>query len=152
MSEYALKAMRIESFLRTSPIFAVYTGYSQIVGQFQHQLNAEEVHFIQALILTGIFFEERAVRPTELAQTLKSSRSNISHALRALEKRGWIERTTDPADARAYYFQLTKSGRKKALRLIKIFDHTQTALENTHAKGAGELLNQFFLHARQFTK
>ena len=38
------------------------------------------------MILTGLFFEEEAVRPTEFAKTLSSTKSNMRHALRGVGK------------------------------------------------------------------
>lgn len=121
--------MRITKFLDEAPLFALYHAHDVILGDFQRRLAAEGVHFIQALILTGIFFEGRAVRPSELALVLKSQKSNISHALRSLERQGLLQRTTTTHDARAYLFDLTRDGKKRALRLIKLFDNAQDALE-----------------------
>ena len=106
-------------------MFSLHRAYDEVILDFQRRLQEEGVHYIQALILTGIFFEERPVRPSELAKTLGSSRPNISHALRGLEKKGWITRGSSPLDARAYFFELTKEGRKKVPKLIKIFDRIE---------------------------
>lgn len=121
--------MRIKKFLEASPLFNLYAAYDQVLGDFQKRLRREDVHFLQALILTGIFFEERAVRPSELATIFRSTRPNISHALRSLEKRGFVERNTSREDARAYLFNLTREGKKKVSRLIKIFDSTEEQIE-----------------------
>ena len=126
-------AMRIEKFLSASPLFNLYSAYDQILGDFQKRLKLEDVHFLQALILTGIFFEERPVRPSELAKVFGSTRPNVSHALRSLQKHGLVERKTSSDDARAYFFNLTREGKKKVPRLIKIFDSTEDEIE----KGLG---------------
>jgi DNA-binding MarR family transcriptional regulator len=121
--------MRIEKFLGASPLFNLYSAYDQILGDFQKKLRREDVHFLQALIMTGIFFEERSVRPSELAKILRTTRPNVSHALRNLEKRGLVERRSSREDARAYLFDLTREGKKKVPRLIKIFDSTEDKIE-----------------------
>jgi DNA-binding MarR family transcriptional regulator len=121
--------MRIEKFLGASPLFNLYSAYDQVLGDFQKKLRHEEVHFLQALIMTGIFFEERPVRPSELARIFRTTRPNISHALRNLEKRGLVERRTSREDARAYFFELTREGKKKVPRLVKIFDSTEDKIE-----------------------
>lgn len=121
--------MRIEKFLAASPLFNLYSAYDQILGDFQKRLRREDVHFLQALIMTGIFFEERAVRPSELAKIFRATRPNVSHALRSLEKRGLVERRTSREDARAYLFDLTREGKKKVPRLVKIFDSTEDKIE-----------------------
>lgn len=125
--------MRIKKFLDSSPLFNLSVTYNEILGDFQKYLSAEGVHFLQALILTGLFFEEKPVRPTELAKTFCSPKSNMSHALRDLERKGWIERGTLASDARAYYFSLTKEGKRKVPKLIKIFDSTEEKFENAFA-------------------
>ncbi len=121
--------MRIEKFLESSTLFQLTLSHSQILGDFQKRLAKDHVHFLQALILTGMFFEERPVQPTELAQTFSCPKSNISHALRDLEKKKLIERSTPADDARAYLFSLTKEGKRTVPKLIKTFDTTEDHLE-----------------------
>jgi DNA-binding MarR family transcriptional regulator len=123
--------MKINKFLDESPLFNLALAYNEIIGDFQKQLSREDVHFIEALIITGLFFEDRPVRPTELAHTFSVSKSNLSHSLRALEKQKLVERKTAPEDARAYFFSLSKEGSKRAQRLIKLFDSTEDRLEKT---------------------
>src|SRR4051812_18117902 len=106
--------MKIEKFLHESALFNLSVAHAEIIGGFQKTLAQESVHFLEGLILTGLFFEEKPVQPSRLAVTFSCSKSNMSHALRGLEKDGWIERKTSPQDARAYLFTLTKEGRKKA--------------------------------------
>lgn len=122
--------MRIKKFLDESPLFNLAVTYNEVIGDFQTRLSCEGVHFLEALILTCLFFEEKTVRPTELAKTFQTTKSNMSHALRSLEKKGLVERNTDGGDARAYFFSLTKEGKKKCPRLIKIFDSTENRLES----------------------
>ena len=121
--------MRIEKFLASSPLFNLSVAYDEIIGDFQKRLLAEEVHFLQALILTGLFFEDKPVRPSQLASTFSATRSNMSHALRGLERKKFVERATSEKDARAYFFTLTKEGKKRVPKLIKIFDSTQDQIE-----------------------
>ena len=121
--------MKIEKFLRTTPLFTLFVAYDEIIGDFQKRISKEEVHFLQALILTGLFFEDRAVRPSELAKVLRTGKSNLSHAIRGLEKAGLVHRATIQEDARAYLFTLTREGKKKVPRLIKIFDSAQEQIE-----------------------
>lgn len=123
--------MKIKKFISQSPIFALYRGNALIIEPFQAVLAQEGVHFLQGLVLTAMFFEEREVRPLELAAVLQISKSNLSHALRSLEKKGLLKRSMHPTDARGYIFTLTSSGKKKALSLVKIFDSTEAHLEKT---------------------
>lgn len=121
--------MRITRFLESSPLFALSVTYDEIFGRLRSRLLKERVEFLEALIVTGLFFEDREVQPTELAKTFQCSKSRISHALRRLERKGLVERRTATQDARAYYFSLTKEGRRIAPRLIKFFDSTQAQIE-----------------------
>lgn len=54
--------------------------------------------------------EGRALRMSELAQSTRSSRSRLSHAVARLEERGWVERVDCPTDRRGQVAQLTASG------------------------------------------
>ena len=121
--------MKIEKFLSHSPIFALYLTTSLVVEAFQARLAKYEVHLLQALVLTALFFEEREVRPSELSRAFQVDRSTLSHALRGLEKKGWLRRGLHPTDARGYVLSLTSGGRRKALALVKEFDSTQDGLE-----------------------
>jgi DNA-binding MarR family transcriptional regulator len=122
--------MRIQKFLEESPLFNLHITYDEILGDFQKRLAHENVHFLQALVLTGLFFEEKAMRPTELAKTFSASKSNLSHALRDLERKGLVERQSHSKDARAYFFNLTREGKKRVPKLIKLFDSTETKIES----------------------
>lgn len=121
--------MKFKKFLSQSPIFAMYQGNALVIEHIQSLLEKDDVHLLQGFILTAIFFEEKEVRPLELASTFKLSKSNLSHALRSLEKKGFVRRSTNVADARGYWFSLTTSGKKKALLLIKIFDGIEDKLD-----------------------
>jgi DNA-binding MarR family transcriptional regulator len=122
--------MKIRRFLEQSPLFAIYSLHDTVVGQFQDRLKEEGIHFLQALIITGIFFEERAARPSAMAEILGCSRSNMSHALRDLERKALVERALVAGDARAYQFSLSREGKKLAQRLIRHFDLFEESLEN----------------------
>jgi DNA-binding MarR family transcriptional regulator len=53
---------------------------------------------------------DRTMRMSELADSLGSSRSRLSHAVARLEERGWVRRQTDPADRRGQWAVLTDEG------------------------------------------
>lgn len=54
--------------------------------------------------------EGRALRMSELAESTRSSRSRLSHAVARLEERGWVERVDCPTDRRGQVAHLTASG------------------------------------------
>lgn len=123
--------MKIEKFLSQSIVYTSYLSQSVILESFQRKLTAHSMHFLQALILTSLFFEDREVRPLELHQAFGIEKSNLSHSLRGLEKMGFLKRTMHPTDARGYCFTLTASGKKKSLALIKEFDKFHDEVESS---------------------
>jgi len=74
---------------------------------------------------------------------LKCSRSNVSHAIRDLERKGFVERSTQEDDARAYRISLTRIGKKRASRLIRIFDSTQEQIEAAGGRDINPELKRF---------
>jgi DNA-binding MarR family transcriptional regulator len=54
--------------------------------------------------------EDREVHMTRLAATASVTPSHLSRIVGRLEKRGWITRSADPADARRTLARLTPSG------------------------------------------
>lgn len=123
--------MKIEKFLSQSIVYTSYLSQTIILESFQQKLAAHSIHFLQALILTTLFFEDREVRPLELHQTFGVEKSNLSHSLRGLEKMGLVKRAMHATDARGYCFTLTAAGKKKSLLLIKEFDNFQDSIESS---------------------
>ncbi len=123
--------MKIKKFLSQSPIFSFYLSASDVVEDFQKNLVKHDVHFLQGLILTAIFFEDREVRPFELSQSFQVERSTLSHAIRDLEKKGLLKRGIHSTDARGYVLSLTPSGKRKAIVLVKEFDKAQEGIESS---------------------
>src|SRR3954470_19260648 len=54
--------------------------------------------------------EGRALRMSELADSTRSSRSRLSHAVARLEERGWVVREDCPTDRRGQVARLTDEG------------------------------------------
>jgi len=52
----------------------------------------------------------RQMRMSELAESTRSSRSRLSHAIARLEERGWVERLDCPTDKRGQLARLTDVG------------------------------------------
>ena len=53
---------------------------------------------------------DRSMRMSKLAETTRSSRSRLSHAVDRLVERGWINRLDCPTDRRGQVAQLTDAG------------------------------------------
>ena len=122
--------MRIEAFLRQSPIFQA----SRIARRMEVSLNAilqeEELTFFEALMLAAIFFEKKGgIKPSDLAETFQTTRGNVSHCVSSLEAKGLVRRRINPEDARSFRLVLQPVGRRRAVRVVGIFDRMQTAFE-----------------------
>ena len=122
--------MRIESFLRQSPIFQA----SRIARRMEASLNVvlrdEGLTLFESLMLAAIFFEEKGgVKPSELAETFQTTRGNVSHCVSSLEAKGLVRRRIDADDARALRLVLQPMGRRRAVRVAGILDRMQTHFE-----------------------
>ena len=67
-------------------------------------------HAYYEILVTLSEAPDRQLRMSELADTLLSSRSRLSHAVARLEERGWVERVACPTDRRGQLAQLTDTG------------------------------------------
>ena len=129
--------MRIEAFLRESPMFAVNSAARRFNALASQALAADNLNFVEGLVLVAIFFEApRQIKPSQLAETFATTRGNISHSISSLEAKGLLQRKIDPADARAYRLALKSSGKKAAFRVISAFDTMQRAFEKEVGKTA----------------
>src|ERR1700687_2212621 len=122
--------MRIEAFLRQSPAFQA----SRIARSMEASLNAilrdEGLRFFRALTLAAIFFEKKGgIRPSDLAETFQTTRGNVSHCVSSLEAKGLVRRRIDPDDARSFRLVLQPVGKKRAMRVVGIFDRMQRHFE-----------------------
>ncbi|MEO6807057.1 MAG: MarR family transcriptional regulator [Edaphobacter sp.] len=126
--------MRIESFLRQSPIFQTNRVARRMEASLNAVLQGEELTFFEALMLAAIFLEKKAgIRPSELAETFQTTRGNVSHCVSSLEAKGLVRRMVDAEDARSFRLVLQPAGKRRAARAVGIFDRMQTYLE----KGVG---------------
>jgi DNA-binding MarR family transcriptional regulator len=122
--------MRIEAFLRQSPIFQA----SRIARRMEISLNGilrdERLTLFEALMLAAIFFEEKGgIKPSELAETFQTTRVNVSHCVSSLEAKGLVRRRIDEDDARSFRLVLQPMGKRRAARVAGIFDRMQTHFE-----------------------
>lgn len=135
-------AMRIEAFLRESPMFAVTKAARRFEGLANRTLAADELSFLEGLTLAALFFEgTREVKPSLLAETFGTTRGNASHCISSLEAKGLLQRKIDPEDARVYLLALKAQGKRAALRVIAALDALQKEFEREIGKAAlGEML------------
>ncbi|MGA7159058.1 MAG: MarR family transcriptional regulator [Acidobacteriaceae bacterium] len=127
--------MRIETFLNQSPMFCVTLAARRFESLTSQLLAADDLNFLEALILATLFFESpAAVKPSHLAEAFATTRGNISHCVSSLEARGLVQRKIDPNDARAYHLALKPQGRKSAIRVIGALDKLQRNFESRVGK------------------
>jgi DNA-binding MarR family transcriptional regulator len=137
MLNYLQPAMRIDAFLRESPMFAVNRAARRFDALAARALAADRLGFLEALVLAALFFEApRQAKPSQLAETFSTTRGNLSHCLSSLEAKGLVERKIDLDDARAYRLGLKPQGRRAALRVIAALDRLQKDFENEIGKSA----------------
>jgi DNA-binding MarR family transcriptional regulator len=141
--------MRIEAFLKESPLFAVTSAARRLEGLTAQVLEDDNLSFLEALILAAIFFEAPdPVRPSSLAESFGTTRGNVSHCVSSLEAKDLLLRKIDPDDGRAYRLTLKPQGNKTAVRVIGAFDRLQRAFERDAGKQA---LAEMFKTMRQVT-
>jgi DNA-binding MarR family transcriptional regulator len=127
--------MRIETFLKQSPMFCVGLTARRFDALTARLLEADGLNFLEALILATLFFETPvAVKPSQLAETFGTTRGNVSHCISSLEAKGFVQRKIDPKDARAYHLALKPAGRRTAIRVIGALDKVQREFENEVGK------------------
>ena len=122
--------MRIEAFLRQSPLFAVSRASRRLDVHLARVLKSGDLTFPEALVLVSIFFEEpKPIKPSHLAETLATTRGNVSHCVSGLETKGLVRRRIDPDDARSFQVTLKPQGRTKAMRVIRTLHRMQKDFE-----------------------
>jgi DNA-binding MarR family transcriptional regulator len=123
--------MRIESFLKQSPIFQANRMARRMDAALSEILKSEELSSFEAMVLVAIFLEKRGeTKPSELAVAFQTTRGNVSHCVSSLEAKGLVERRIDPEDARGFQLMLKPSGRRRAVRVVGILDRIQHQLED----------------------
>lgn len=122
--------MKIEEYLKTSPIFSVLRAQKLIDRELKDVLHLEEVNFLQALLLITILLEgKHPISPGNLAEAFNCSKANISKMLSYLEEKNWVCRNITIEDARKYDLYLSSEGLGKANRLLKILDNLESGIE-----------------------
>lgn len=76
----------------------------------QLQRDAGMPHIYYGLLVQLAEAPRRRLRMTELAMSVKITRSRLSHAIARLEKNGWVRREDCPSDKRGQFAVLTADG------------------------------------------
>lgn len=127
--------MRIDAFLRESPMFAVTRAARGFESSSARALAADDLTFLEGLVLAALFFEAPLpVKPSQLSEVFHTSRANISHCISTLEAKGLLQRRIDPNDARVFLLTLRPQGKRTSLRVIAVFDEMQRGFEKLVGK------------------
>ena|ERR1700761_4898804 len=122
--------MRIDAFLDESPMFAVSRAARRFNTLASQTLGADGLSCFEGLLLAAVYFETpKPVKPSHLAETFGTTRSNVSHCVASLEAKGLLQRKIDPSDARAYQLSLKPHGKKCAQRAVSTFEKLQRGFE-----------------------
>lgn len=127
--------MRIEAYLRESPMFIVKAATRHFEALATKSFATDDLSFTEGLIIAATFLEApEPTRPSRLAETFGTTRGNVSHAVSSLEAKGLVLRKIDSQDARGYLLTLRPSGKKCAVRVIAAFDTMQRGFEKQVGK------------------
>jgi DNA-binding MarR family transcriptional regulator len=80
--------MRIDAFLRESPMFAILHAARRLDTLANEALAEDDLSFAEGLILTAILFEEpRPIKPSQLADTFGTTRATSATVSRLSRQR-----------------------------------------------------------------
>jgi DNA-binding MarR family transcriptional regulator len=109
--------MRIDAYLRESPMFAVGRAARRFDALAARALAEDELGLMEGLVLAALFFEApKPIKPSQLAETFETTRGNVSHCVSSLEAKGLLQRRIDPDDARAFLLILKPQGKRGPAR------------------------------------
>ncbi len=80
------------------------------------------VQFVLLASLNWLTHNGEIVTQIELARQAKTDAMMTSQVVRALEKRGLVQRTEHPFDSRAKCLRLTSAGRKRVVRAMPLVE------------------------------
>lgn len=122
--------MKFKSFMEQSHLMALHHKHQTWVLPLTQTLQSQGFSLHDSLVLLALFFEPgKDTSPSQLVETLKIPKDQVSHSLRRLEEADWIIRTLHPTDSRRRRLSITALGKKKAADLIRIFDHKEQDYE-----------------------
>jgi DNA-binding MarR family transcriptional regulator len=109
----------------------------------QLQSDAELSHYEYFLLAQLSEAPERTLRMTELAAATNATLPRLSHVVKRLEQRGYVERIPCPSDKRATNARLTADGWEKVVdtapgHVAAVRRHVIDALDPSHLRALGE--------------
>jgi DNA-binding MarR family transcriptional regulator len=87
----------------------------KLPGALDRQLrrDAELTHFDYGVLASLSDAPDRTMRMSDLAEFSQCSLSRLSHGVKRLEDRGWVQRSPLPTDGRITVARLTAAGMRK---------------------------------------
>jgi MarR family transcriptional regulator, organic hydroperoxide resistance regulator len=105
---------------------------------------------VQAHRAMALIASEPGIQSSRLAAALGMQRSAVSHLLRPLQQRGWIERRRDSADQRSVHLFVTNEGsevvKATAGRVVGVLQHAVEQLDDTQLAEAERSLHAILQH------
>jgi DNA-binding MarR family transcriptional regulator len=105
----ALNQRELTAWVRLASVLELLPG----VLDTQLRRDADLLHFEYFVLATLSEAPQRSSRMSELAAQTNSTPPRLSHVVKRLEDRGFVERNPCPGDARATNAQLTDAGWRK---------------------------------------
>ena len=93
---------------------AMFRAQSTLALEFEREGDWGDLLPREYGVLYALAGARDGLRMTELCDDVLLTQAGISRLVSRLEKRGLVQRSGDPADARAYRIRLTAAGRRRS--------------------------------------
>jgi len=126
--------MRIEAFLRESPMFTVKRAARHFDRIAAEAFSPDDLGFMEGLLLAAIFSRPPVpLSPPCWPRPSLQRAANVSHAISSLEAKGLVQRRIDPADARGTLLALKPQAKVRPAHHRR-FDRMQQKFEQKVGK------------------
>lgn len=98
--------------------FVVWANSSTFRTQMMAAVEFPLAGDVLAFLLLNQLVHRGAARPTDMAEAIQTTTSNVTKVVKRLESTGLVARGPDPVDARAVLIALTAEGRKVGERIV----------------------------------
>lgn len=122
--------MKIEQFLKKSPIIPIIFTATKIENDLRQKLSQHDLSILESLVLVAIVFEGKDCRPSEIAAGLQISRVRVSQIIKNLIQKNFVSRSIVGEDARFISIKITPRGKSVSSKLVSIFERSNTLIEN----------------------
>lgn len=92
--------------------------YANLLDDFDQRFYGNFFSLVESRVVTEIY-EQQLISAKEISQQLGIDKGQLSKIVKKLEKKAFIQRTTDQRDKRSYYLSLTSLGKIKHEQQVK---------------------------------